>query len=145
MALLALLLGILGIAVFVNVLIRSERVLCDTCSGSGARACGAEKCERGTVPCSGTCLKKDSPGWEIRNIPGHPPGLLWLSFQNEDGSQGAVSQNHLGQTLELVRGRWTLGGACKICSGTGRMTCPACQARLPCPKCGGSKSVRKWF
>jgi hypothetical protein len=145
-ALLALVLGILGVVFFVKVLVSGEKQVCGTCQGTGAKACGADKCVRGTVVCTGSCIKKDSPGWEVRgDISGSTPDLLWLRFRNDDGSEGAVSQHHLGQTLDLVNGRWSLGAMCKLCSGSGRMPCPSCLAKLPCPKCHGSKLVRKWF
>jgi hypothetical protein len=118
---------------------------CETCEGGGAAACGAAGCTLGRVTCTGPCLRKDMPGWQTANIQGSAPGELWMPFANRDGSIQWVSQNHLGQVMEEVNGSWTLTGLCKVCNGSTRMPCPACQAKKPCPSCNGKGQIRKWF
>jgi hypothetical protein len=118
---------------------------CSTCDGGGGMACGAPGCELGRVSCTGPCLRKDTAGWQTANVPNSPPDLLWKPFYNQDGSIQWVSQNHLGQVMEEVNGRWSLTGNCKVCNGTQRMPCPACQGKKPCPTCGGKGWIRKWF
>jgi hypothetical protein len=118
---------------------------CDACHGTGSAACGAPECDGGRVVCTGPCLKKDNPEWKTADIAGFPPGLLWIGFTNGDGSVQWVSQAHLGQVVENVGGRWTLSGFCRLCGGTSRMPCSACQAKIPCRTCKGEKLVNRWF
>jgi len=118
---------------------------CTVCEGSGSAACGAAGCVLGKVTCNGPCLRKDTPGWEPREVPGHPADLLWMAFSNPDGSVQWVSQNHLGQVMEEVNGEWRLTGVCKVCKGSMRMPCPACQGKEHCPNCSGKGHIRKWF
>jgi len=120
-----------------------ELETCVACGGTGARSCPAPGCMNGRAPCTGACIKRESPNWQITNNPHFPPNTLTLRYDNDDGSYSEVSQNHVGQTMTLVNGRWNLGGACSVCGGTGRMICPACSGKLVCFTCKGKKEVSK--
>lgn len=110
---------------------------CDACGGTGAVSCGAPGCERGHVPCTGSCIKKENPDWQLRNVAGVPNDIPLLALRNADGSTQYVSQNHVGQTVEFKGGEWVLGGPCALCQGSTRILCPTCRGKKACPACGG--------
>jgi hypothetical protein len=137
---------VVGSALVVGVywfLVPHEVQVCPECQGTGARSCPAPGCLSGRAPCRGDCIKRDNPNWQISSNPHFPPNTLTLRYQNEDGSAAEVSQSHVGQTMTVVNGRWSLGGPCAVCGGTNRMICPACSGKLVCPVCKGKKEVPK--
>jgi len=109
---------------------------CPTCNGTGARSCGASDCTAGQVPCTAPCLKKETPGWEKRDVPGFSPDLLWVHV----GGGSYVSQNHLGQVVNFDGGSLNLR-SCVTCGGTTRLPCPACKGKNPCLKCKGKRTI----
>ena len=118
---------------------------CPACEGTGILSCGAPGCVHGRVPCTGSCLKKDDPGWRHMDVEGHSASDIWMRFDNPDGSWEAWNQNHVGHAIEMVNGRWQDTGNCKLCNGTGRMLCPFCQGKNLCPRCGGTGGLRRWL
>ncbi len=125
-------------------LIRDQRpfVPCPECGGTGAASCGVSGCLHGQVPCPGQCLKAEGK-WEAMEVEGHSPDERWQVFNNPGGGWVAWTKAHIGQSIELVDGKWTNMGTCKICGGTTRVECPHCHGRIPCPKCKGKKVVRQ--
>jgi len=124
-------------------LIPREYQPCSACGATGARSCGATGCVNGRVPCSGACIKREDPNWQVSNNPHFPPNTLTLRYTNQDGSYAEVSQMHIGQTVTMVDGRWNLGQACSLCRGTTRVVCSACGGKLTCPTCKGRQEVPK--
>jgi len=120
-----------------------EKIPCGTCAGSGARSCGAPGCDRGRAPCTGSCIKRENPDWQTRNVSGVPNNIPLLEFRNANGTAQYVSQNHVGQTVEFKNGEWVLGGPCALCQGSTRIVCPSCRGKNDCPACGGKGQVRK--
>jgi hypothetical protein len=119
--------------------------VCPTCQGQRWLSCGAPACTHGRVPCDGSCLKRDAPGWVHMNVSGHSPDELWMRFDNDDRTWTAWTQAHVGQAIEKVDGRWVNKGVCPKCQGTGAMPCPSCHGRLACGRCAGVGQVRGWF
>ena len=117
---------------------------CPACKGHGRLSCGAPGCQFGRVPCDGPCLKRSAPNWQRMNVPGHAPDKLWARFDNDDGTYAAWSEDHLGQVIEKVNGRWENKGACPICHGSGTKACPTCHDQRRCPRCGGTGQLRHW-
>jgi hypothetical protein len=118
---------------------------CDACQGTGLASCGAPGCVHGKVPCTGPCLKLDTPGWHHMDVAGHSPDELWMVFEHPSGGWSAWNQSHVGDAIELVDGAWTNTGKCKLCNGTGRMPCPVCHGEKKCPICGGEGKLRNWL
>jgi hypothetical protein len=141
---LAVLLGFAALGSGMWLLLPREYLPCGSCAETGSLSCGAPGCNNGRVPCPGSCLKKEDPGWQVRNLPNLPPDELLLELRNNDGTSQFVSQRHLGQTVEMVGARWVLGGPCPRCDGGAtRPLCPSCQGKKKCPSCGGKGKIRK--
>lgn len=134
---------VVGVVWGVKQLLAPDYDVCPICLGERATSCGAPGCNRGSVPCAGACLKPDTPGWQRMTVANHRPDELWMRFVHDDGSWTAWSQNHIGEVVEKVDGRWVNRGRCPRCRGTAKEPCPACQGRNACPRCRGAGVVRR--
>jgi hypothetical protein len=118
--------------------------VCDVCAGTGVLSCGAPGCVNGKVRCPASCLKRDDPGWQHLDVPGHNPNDLWMRFDNDDGGSTAWTQAHIGELIVKVDGHWVDQGACPVCHATGWIPCPVCHGGKVCPVCKGEGRLRRW-
>jgi hypothetical protein len=122
----------------------NEKV-CFQCNGDGAVVCRAPGCKAGKADCPGACLKLTRGTWVHMTVAGHDPSELWQKFPDASGKGGyqAWNQNHVGEVVAYQNGVAVNTGQCKVCSGTTRVTCPACVGKgtQACELCARQKYV----
>ena len=117
---------------------------CFQCDGVGTVVCRAPGCKDGKADCPGACLKLTRGTWVHMTVAGHDPRELWQNFPGANGQGGtAWNQNHVGEVVVYQNDAPVNIGPCKVCSGTTKVTCPACKGlgRRACEICAGKKFV----
>ena len=113
---------------------------CFQCKGTGTIPC--RTCQASKMDCPGPCLKLSKGTWEHKNVAGHSPSELWITFHGAK-TFASWSQGHLGEVVVFQNGEPVNIGPCKICGGTTTVTCTVCkgQGKVPCEICSGKKFI----
>jgi hypothetical protein len=111
---------------------QSKLVKCDQCGGSGVISeCTNKKCVDGKVDCPRPCLKLSQGVWKMKD------GKRWRDFRGRDGGGLSISENHLGELVEMENGKPVNRGKCPTCGGTTKVDCETCggMSLITCSKC----------
>jgi hypothetical protein len=114
---------------------------CFACDGSGDNAC--TNCVAGKLDCPGACLRLNRGNWVPLEVAGHPPTDRWQKFALGHAKYSAYNQNHVGHLIQVQGDKAVDIGACPVCHGLTKISCPACNAtgHQMCLVCGGKKFV----
>ena len=112
---------------------------CERCAGKGRYYCIEPKCDHGSIPCPGKCLKLSEGYWEKMDIPGQPTGKRWKKLYFS-GGWAVASEDLKGHIVVLRDGAAVDEGICPDCKGATTISCPACRGSgyALCSSCDGT-------
>lgn len=134
------------ILIYFNIAVLSEdsQISCPECKEIGTISCKVKNCLNGQVLCSEPCLKKEVGPWIKMKVAGHSDDELWKQFKHPSGGSTYFTQGHLGEKVEVVKGKYQLTGKCQACKGATRIPCTTCNGKpITCPTCNGQKKITK--